>query len=75
MFFLVTPVYGIAIYAALRQVVISLHDSQEFIESKEKELIKMGKITKALAKWITGNEYCQILETLQNINQNSEKSR
>ena len=74
MFFLVGPQYGIAIYAALRHVVINFHNTAQYIESKEKELTQISKISKALAKWITGSEYAEILSTLQKISENSDKS-
>jgi hypothetical protein len=74
MFFLVSPQFGIAIYAALRYVVINLHDTHQYIESKEKELTQISQISKALARWITGSEYSEILKTLQKIGENSDTS-
>ena len=74
-FFLVSPEYGIASYAALRQVVINLHDTRQYLNTKEKELTKVSKISKALVKWITSDEYAEILNTLQKIDENSESSR
>lgn len=75
MFFLVSPQYAVASYAALRQVVINMHNTRQYIDTKEKELTKISKISKALAAWITGDEYREILRTLEKINENSEESR
>jgi len=74
MFFLVGPEYGIPIYAALRHVVINIHNTRQYLDSKEKELTQISKISKALAKWITGNEYAEVLKTLQKIHEHSGKS-
>ena len=74
-FFLVSPQYGIAIYTALRQIVINLYQTQQYIDTKQRELTQVHKISKALAKWISGNEYAEILRILGKITENSETSR
>jgi len=74
MFFLVHPQYALAVYAALREVVIHVHQSEEYITTKEQELMQVGKISKALIKWISGNEYKEILDTLGGIKNCSEET-
>lgn len=71
MCFIVHPQYVKAIYSALRQVVIHMHETEQYVSNKEQELMRMGHISKALAQWISGSEYLQILEALQQINENS----
>ncbi|MGI0101700.1 MAG: DUF2130 domain-containing protein [Nitrosotalea sp.] len=71
LYFVVQPQYARAIYAALRQVVIHMYETEQYIGSKEQELMRIGQISKALTQWISGSEYRQILETLQKINENS----
>ena len=73
MFCLVSPEYGIASYAALRQVVINLHDTRQYIDTKEKELAKISMISKALAKWITSQEYRNLLSEMERIDESREK--
>ena len=72
MYFLVHHDHAPAIYASLRQVVIHMHETAQFIASKEQELMRMGNISKALAQWITGDEYRGILQTLEEINDDSK---
>lgn len=72
MYFLVHHDHAPAIYASLRQVVIHMHETAQFIASKEQELMRMGNISKALAQWITGDEYREILQTLEVINDDSK---
>ncbi len=74
MFFLVHPQYALAVYAALRQVVIHMHQSEAYITTKEQELMQIGRISKALVKWISGNEYQEILNTLETIKTSSEET-
>ena len=72
MYFLVHHDHAAAIYASLRQVVIHMHETAQYITSKEQELMRMGQISKALAQWITGDEYREILQTLEAINGDSK---
>ena len=72
MYFLVHHDHASAIYASLRQVVIHMHETAQYLSSKEQELMRMGQISKALAQWITGDEYREILQTLEAINDDSK---
>ncbi len=72
MYFLVHHDHAAAIYASLRQVVIHMHETAQYLSSKEQELMRMGQISKALAQWITGDEYREILQTLEAINDDSK---
>jgi len=74
LYFLVQPQYATAIYAALRQLVIHMHRTEEYIDTKEKELMQVERISKALVKWISGNEYAEILRTLEEINSASTQT-
>lgn len=74
MFFLVHPQYALASYAALRQVVIHMYQSEAYISTKEQELMQIGRISKALVRWISGNEYQEILNTLDIIKTSSEET-
>ena len=56
-----------AIYLVLRLLVIRLHKHQQYIEDKEQEIMQLGKIAKALAKWITSREYQNILTEMAGI--------
>lgn len=67
LYFLVQPQYTQPIYAAIRQLVIHMHKTEEFLDTKEKELMQVERISKALVKWISGNEYAYILQTLEEI--------
>jgi len=58
-------------YFALRQVVIHMAETEQYISNKEQEMMRMEHISKALAQWISGSEYLQVVETLQQINENS----
>lgn len=71
LYFLVHPQYMKAIYGALRQVVIHIHDTDQYIVSKEQELMRIGHISKALAQWISGSEYQEIVNILEQINEAS----
>ena len=74
LYFLVQPQYATAIYAALRQLVIHMHRTEEYIDTKEKELMQVERISKALVKWVSGNEYAEILRTLEEINSASTQT-
>jgi len=74
LYFLVHPKYATALYAGLRHVVIYMHETDQYITDKEKELMRVGKISKALAQWITGEERKQFQLELDAIKQNAEQS-
>ena len=70
-YFIVAPQYMPAIYTALREVVIYKHEQDQFIHSKEQELMEMEYISKGLAKWITGNEFGKMATTLTRIHEHT----
>ena len=70
-YFIVAPQYMPAIYTALREVVIYKHEQDQFIRSKEQELMEMEFISKGLAKWITGNEFAKMATTLRLIHEHT----
>ena len=74
LYFLVQPQYATAIYAAIRQLVIHMHRTEEYIDTKEKELMQVERISKSLVKWISGNEYAEILRTLEEISSASTET-
>jgi len=73
-YFIVAPQYMPAIYTALREVVIYKHEQDQFIHSKEQELMEMKYISKGLAKWITGNEFGKMGTTLRQIHEHTEET-
>jgi len=74
MYFLVHPKYATALYAGLRHVVIHMHETDQYITTKEKELMQIGKISKALAQWIVGEEREQFQLELEGINEDAEQT-
>jgi len=72
LYFLVHPKYATALYAGLRQVVIYMHETDQYITNKEKEMVQIGKISKALARWISGGEREQFQQELEAINEDAE---
>jgi len=74
LYFLVHPKYTTALYAGLRQVVIYMHEKDQDVRNKEKELMQVGKISKALAQWITGDERKQFQYELDAINDDAEQT-
>jgi len=72
LYFLVHPKYATALYAGLRQVVIYMHEKDQDVRNKEKELMQVGKISKALAQWISGDERKQFQLELDAINEDAE---
>ncbi len=74
LYFLVHPRYVTALYAGLRYVVIHMHETDQYITNKERELMQIGKISKALAQWISGDERKQFQLELDAVKQNAEQS-
>ena len=72
LYFLVHPKYASALYAGLRQVVIYMHEKDQDVRNKENELMQIGKISKALAHWISGDERKQFQNELNAINEDAE---
>ncbi len=62
-----------SIYLVVRLLVIKLRQHQQYIENKEKEIMQLGKVSKALAKWIMSSEYQNILTEMAGI-ENSAQS-
>ncbi len=75
LYFLVRPENVPALYVGLRHVVIHMHETKQYITSKEQELMKLGQISKALIQWTTGDEYKEILRTLEEINEDSSETQ
>jgi len=74
LYYLVHPRHVTSLYAGLRQVVIHMHETEQYITNKERELMQIGKISKALAQWISGDERKQFQLELDAVKQNAEQS-
>jgi len=74
LYFLVHPENMKALYVGIRQVVIHMHETNQYIIDKEQELMRMGQISKALVHWTRGDEYKEILQTLESINSESTET-
>jgi NifU-like protein involved in Fe-S cluster formation len=48
-----------------------MHETKQYITSKEQELMRIGHISKALAQWISGNEFEEIQNILDEISKES----
>ena len=72
LYFLVHPKYASALYAGLRQVVIYMHEKDQDVRNKEKEMMQVGKISQALAHWISGDEREQFQFGLDAIKEDAE---
>ena len=68
---LVHPNHVKSLFVGLRQVVIHMHETKQYITSKEQELMRIGHISKALAQWISGNEFEEIQNILDEISKES----
>jgi len=74
LYYLVHPKYAIPLYTGLRQLVIHLQETEQYITTKEKELMQVEKISKALAQWIAGDERKHFQEELDVIKENAEQT-
>ena len=74
LYFLVHPENMKALYVGIRQVVIHMHETNQYITGKEQELMRLGQISKALIQWTRGVEYKEILQTLESINSESTET-
>ena len=74
LYFLVHPEHVKALYVGIRQVVIHMHETNQYITDKEQELMSMSQISKALIHWTRGDEYKEILRTLESINSESTET-
>jgi hypothetical protein len=72
LYFLVHPKYVTALYAGLRHVVIYMHEKDQDVRNKEKEMMQVGKISQALAHWISGDEREQFQFGLDAIKEDAE---
>lgn len=68
---LVHPNHVKSLFVGLRQVVIHMHQTKQYILTKEQELMRIGHISKALAQWISGNEFEEIQNILDEISKES----
>lgn len=66
---IVHPKYVLPIYVLFRELIIRLAQNQQYLEDREKEIIKLGKVSSSLARWVDGREYKEILYTLDAIDQ------
>jgi len=71
LYYLVHPDNVKSLYVGLRQVVIHMNETNQYITNKEQELMRMGQISKALIQWTRGDEYKEIQRTLEEINSES----
>ena len=74
LYYLVHPDNVKSLYVGLRQVVIHMHETNQYITNKEQELMRMGQISKALIQWTRGDEYKEIQQTLEDINSESTET-
>ena len=74
MYFLVHPKYATAIYAGLRESVIYMNEKDQETRSKEKEMMEIGNISRALAQWISGEERKQFQRELDAINTDADET-
>jgi len=74
LYYLVHPDNVKSLYVGLRQVVIHMHETNQYITNKEQELMRMGQISKALIQWTRGDEYKEIQQTLEEINEESNET-
>jgi len=74
MYFLVHPKYATALYAGIRESVIYMHETDQDLRSKEKELMELGNISQALAQWISGEERKQFQRELDAINTDADET-
>ena len=63
-----------SLYVGLRQVVIHIHETNQYITNKEQELMRMGHISKAFVRWTRGDEFKEIQQTLEEINEDSNET-
>ena len=68
---LVHPDHVKSLYVGLRQIVIHMHETKQYITTKEQELMRIGHISKALAQWISGDEFEEIQQILKEISEES----
>ena len=71
---LVHPDHVKSLYVGLRQVVIHMHETKQYITTKEQELMRIGHISKALAQWIGGDEFKEIQVILDEIDKDSNET-
>ena len=74
MYFLVHPKYATALYSGIRQSVIYMHETNQDLRSKEKELMQLGNISQALSQWISGDERKQFQLELNAINEDADET-
>jgi hypothetical protein len=74
MYFLVHPKYATAIYAGLRESVIYMNEKDQETRSKEKEMMEIGNVSRALAQWISGEERKQFQRELDAINTDADET-
>jgi hypothetical protein len=51
-----------------------MHETKQYITTKEQELMRIGHISKALAQWISGDEFKEIQGILDEIRKDSSET-
>jgi hypothetical protein len=74
LYYVVHPDNVKSLYVGLRQIVIHMHESSQDSTNQEQELMRIGQISKALVQWIRGDEYKEIQNTLEFINDESDET-
>lgn len=74
LYYLVHPRHVTSLYAGLRQVVIHMHETEQYVTDKEKELMQLGEVSKAFAQWVSGDERKEFQHELDQVRQNAEQS-
>jgi hypothetical protein len=74
LYFVVHPDNVKSLYVGLRQVVIRIHETNQYITNKEQELMRINQISKALVQWTRGDEYKEIQNTLDFIDEESDET-
>ncbi len=65
-FFLVKPEYAPIAYQAMRQAAIQWHAAQRWVSDREEQLQLNEKITEVIRQWIRGDNFSQIIRSIDN---------
>ncbi len=67
MYCIVHQQYVVSVYSILRQLAIKLQENQQYMNTQEKKYMQYGKISKALAQWLTSDEHRNLVTELDKI--------
>ena len=67
MYCIVHQQYIVSVYAILRQLAIKLEQNQQYLDTQEKKYMQFGKVSKALAQWLTTDEHRNLMTELDKI--------